>query len=97
MPPKQEQAAPEGSAGQPAAEEDPSLLQAVLSRDLPALQAALGGPSPPLVFRTVSALHVAALADWGEGVALLLAAAGERSRRTRMMQNSRVPPTSPIF
>lgn len=51
------------------------LLQAVLHRDEAAVQAALAAAAP-LRPHGVSALHIAALADWGSGVQMLLGAGG---------------------
>ncbi len=50
-----------------------ALLQAVLRRDEAAVRAALAAGAP-LMLHGVTALHAAALADWGSGVPLLLAA-----------------------
>lgn len=54
------------------------LLQAVLRRDEAAVRAAVAARSP-LAFHGVTALHMAALADWGAIVPVLVAA-GELQR-----------------
>lgn len=60
-----------GGAGPSSEQAALALLQAVLRRDEAAVRAALAAGAP-LAFNGVGALHIEALADWAEGVRLLL-------------------------
>lgn len=55
-----------------------ALLRAVLRRDLDAVQLHLRGPHPALDAHGLTALHAAALADFGPAVPLLVDAGGHR-------------------
>ena len=50
------------------------LIQAIVRHDLPAVQAALRAEPDALDYHGFTALHAAALADWGAVVPLLLEA-----------------------
>ena len=81
------------------------LVQAALSHDLVTLHEALAqAKPPPLVYRGLPALHVAALNDWAEGVEVLLAAGAQlgtlavcscRRRPLCRFQNTHLLPPTP--